>query len=227
MNFFNKLTNIFHPDYEKTYNPFTELGSQNRNSIIADPVIDIIKPNEVLITKVDDKINIINVIDILPWNLKRQWNIRNIDKIKYLVVHQMASNGSLEAINNYHITAPNHISPKGCPHICYTYWVGLDGKIYLCNELQHTIWHVGNFNSISLGIGLQGNFNGPSYYGGLLKIPFTQKNSLRNLLNYLLKNYMFIERKNVVGHCELDPKNKENCPGNDIMNFVKQYREEL
>ena len=64
-----------------------------------------------------------NIINNLPYNKdsKIKWNKRATSKINKIVVHQELADGTLESVNNYHITpaADNHISKNGAPHICY------------------------------------------------------------------------------------------------------------
>ena len=138
-------------------------------------------------------------------------------------MHQSLTKGTLEGINNYHITPGknNHISPKGAPHICYHYAVDKAGKIYQCNHLSNLVWHTKGQNTSGIGIVLLGNFDGPSYKGGQTPTDIQLTNTNR-LIDFLLKrDDIKIEPSEVYGHKDFG---KENCPGTIAYNNIVEPR---
>lgn len=172
-----------------------------------------------------NNIEITDLIDSLPVNPNRKWARRDRSLIKMIIVHQAVSMGSVEQINNYHITAPNHISEKGCPKISYHYFIDFDGKVFWCNELEDVTWHCKGKNTIAVGIVLRGNYKGPTHHGEHSAVAKKQKQALIGLLDYLTKS-LKLEKKDIYGHCEIDKKNKANCPGLDPMSIINKYRNE-
>lgn len=133
-------------------------------------------------------------------------------KIKKIIVHQSLTSGTLEGINNYHITPGkgNHISSKGAPHICYHYAIKPDGTVYLCNQHSSLVWHTKGQNTAGLGIVLLGNFSGPTY-NGTDKPTDAQIQNTKRLIDFLLKSEdINIEPTEIYGHSDFG---KENCPG--------------
>lgn len=183
---------------------------------------------------------LLNYIDKLPWNtLGRKWAKRSLATIDRFVVHQAASKGAtVEAVNKYHITPTsdrdkdgdiegwekNHISPQGCPHICYHYAIGIDGTVYQCNPLTDVTWHCKGFNTKAVGILVCGAFKGPGFTTGDEPTD-AQKSSLVELLNKLHQDMPQIPKNHYFGHCELDPKGKPACPGTTLLNVLKGWRQ--
>jgi len=185
---------------------------------------------------------IYNVINVLPWhsgNEKypegRKWSKRTVSNIDSIIVHQAASTGTIEAINKYHITPThdrdhdgtiaawerNHISPDGCPHICYHFVIGKSGRLYQANKVSDLVWHTKGKNSTAIGVLVLGDFAGPSYKGKEVPTP-PQLRSLKRLLDLLTNRYS-ISKLNVKGHCEAQDQ-KPDCPGNIIMNELISWR---
>lgn len=152
-----------------------------------------------------------NLIEVLPWNSTRRWNTRILSKIKKIIVHQTLSEGSLEAVNNYHIS-PNHISARGCPHICYHYAIRKNGEIAQVNEHKHVTWQCKGQNTASVGIVVLGNFNGTGYNLGTSEPSSAQLQSLNELLDYLIK-VLKLPQSAVYGHYHFG---KPACPGHII-----------
>lgn len=172
----------------------------------------------------NDKIEIKEIIDSLPWHETRKWDRRKPSKVKYLIIHQMASAGTVEQINNYAIH-PNHVSDQGAPHIFYHYFIDFDGTIFWCNDWEDITWHCKGKNTSSIGIGFRGDLRGPSHHGKEMELTKEQKKSVVQLLDYLCLT-LKIEKKNIKGHCEIDPTRKPNCPGLSAMIEIKKYRNE-
>ena len=160
-----------------------------------------------------------NLITQLPWHTTRRWATRDLSKINKIVIHQELGEGSIEGVNNYHI-GPNHISQKGCPHFCYHYGIRKDGEIVQANELASITWHVGSHNTESIGIMVQGNFNGPEYDLGTSEPTEAQIKSLEELVDYLIKAFGFTNQ-NVFGHYHFG---KPACPGYVLQKWVENKR---
>lgn len=167
-------------------------------------------------------IKIENLINKLPWHATRRWASRDLSKIKKIVVHQELGEGSIEAVNNYHVS-PNHISSKGCPHFCYHYGIRKDGEIVQANELSSITWHVGNHNTESIGIMIQGNFDGPEYDLGTSEPTKEQIQSLGELVDYLIKAFEFTNQ-DVYGHFHFG---KPACPGYVLQKWVEEKRKDI
>ena len=183
---------------------------------------------------------VIDAISALPRHTSKKWKKRNPLDINLVVVHQTAGSGEKFKIAKYHTSIShdrdgdgvieawerNHISDTGCPGICYTYGIEKDGQVYLMNELEDITWHVKNYNNRALGICVFGNFSGPSW-DGTEEPTQAQKDSLNLLLTRLqddiLKDNPILTEK-FKGHCELDPINKENCPGTVLMKELNAWR---
>ncbi len=157
----------------------------------------------------------------LPKHTTRTWGVRPTKGIKWIVIHQAASTGSVENMAKYHSTPgkQNHLTSKGAPGLAYHYAITRDGDIWKCTEDTKLTWHVSKKNTPSLGILVAGNFSGPSHTG--LEEP-TEKQiaALNYLLGILKSRYLNAEIK---GHCELSSY-KENCPGTVLMHEVILYR---
>ena len=172
-----------------------------------------------------DPFKVIDYINVLPWHTSRTWSKRTLSKINKIIVHQSLTTGTLEGINNYHITPgkDNHISNKGAPHICYHYAVSQTGKVYQCNHLSNLVWHTRGQNTSGIGIVLLGNFDGPSYKGTQEPTSEQLENTNR-LIDFLLKNPdIKIEETEIYGHKDFG---KENCPGTIVYDNVVYPRGE-
>jgi len=100
----------------------------------------------------------------------RQFATRDPEAIEGLVIHHAAGEvdgeAGVEAMARYH-SGPNHISPRGCPGLCYTAAIGRDGTVYLANDLDRATWsqgdrsRPGDENGPFLGVVVLGNFAGP------------------------------------------------------------------
>ena len=174
-----------------------------------------------------------NFIKELPWHPTKRWSKRKMSDIKKVVIHQTASPAYTDGpkdifnVNNYFIKPGNHVSPTGCPHFCYHIAIDDDGIVYWCDEFTDITWHCKNYNSESIGIVLIGSFDGPSFKGKDKNPTKAQINSLVQVLNSIVLNLFELEsikKSDIYGHCELDKLNKENCPGDGVMQFLKQWR---
>ncbi|MDH5717414.1 MAG: N-acetylmuramoyl-L-alanine amidase [Spirochaetia bacterium] len=103
-----------------------------------------------------------NLIRQLPWHPDGVWGERKIHEINKIVVHQTQANSTFETINRYHISpgVNNHISQRGCPHICYHFGIREDGEVIQANDLEHVVWHTKSENRYGVSIAHHGNFKG-------------------------------------------------------------------
>jgi len=187
---------------------------------------------------------VIDLRQALPWHTTRRWKSRPFVDNKCVVVHQGASTGDAFALNRYHITPScdrdndgvveqwerNHISDRGAPHICYHYVIQHSAEVCQTNNLTDIVWHCSRHNSYTIGVCVLGNFPGPGWPGGQDPTA-SQLEALRLLLgNFLMlfqpgRHPEAWDRSVIYGHCELAPQRKPACPGNAIMEFLKNFRE--
>jgi N-acetyl-anhydromuramyl-L-alanine amidase AmpD len=165
---------------------------------------------------------IVDKIDELPKHTTRVWNDRDLSKLKWIVIHQTASNANIQQIAKYHSTPGenNHLSKKGAPGFAYHYAITEGGRIWKTNEDCKLTWNTSKKNSFVIGVLVNGNFSGPNYTGNQ-DPTLEQKRALRFLLDHLSKKYPSVE---IVGHCELTSY-KESCPGTILMHEIMEYRE--
>jgi hypothetical protein len=176
--------------------------------------------------------DLIRYWDIIPHNPKLEWKTRKLEAVKRIVVHQLASpiypNSTKDIDNNikYFLSDNNHITPgKALPYIPYHVVIDDDGKVYWCNEFTYETWHCKGHNRDSVGIALMGSFDGPGFKGRDKEPTEPQINSLISVLNgFIMYTFNTITKKDVYGHCELDPTRKAACPGNVIMKTLKEWR---
>lgn len=160
-----------------------------------------------------------NLTTVLPWHAKRRWASRHLTSIDKIVVHQELGEGSIESVNQYHIS-PNHISKKGCPHFCYHYGIRKNGEIIQANELSSITWHVGGHNAESIGIMVQGNFDGPGYDMGSSEPTSEQITALGDLVDYLIRAFS-LTPQGIYGHYHFG---KPACPGYVLQQWVEDQR---
>ncbi|MEO9482556.1 MAG: N-acetylmuramoyl-L-alanine amidase [Ekhidna sp.] len=163
-----------------------------------------------------------NLITQLPWHSTRRWGTRHLSKIDKIVLHQELGEADVEAVNNYHIK-PNHISPKGCPHICYHYAIRKNGEIVQTNELSSVTWHTKGENISAVGIMVVGNFNGPGYDMGTSEPTKEQIKSIKFLVDYLQKS-LRLTNQDIYGHYHFG---KPACPGYELQKLVESFRDNL
>ena len=160
----------------------------------------------------------LEIVDLrgqLPWHRNRpRWpGHRSIESIDKVILHQSlghadtSGNRDVFGINRYHITPGNHISKRGCPHICYHYCLDDDGSIYLCNDLTDVVWHCKGWNTHSIGIMLVGDFAGPGHQGGEPTVE--QEQAFFVLAEHLVET-LGLEVDVFAGHADFG---KAACPG--------------
>jgi len=89
----------------------------------------------------------------LPRHSTKRYKIRSISKIKRIVIHTTDWATTPKVIAEYDIK-PNHISDTGCAAITYHEMIGTIGELYQTLPYEEVSWHVGMWNTGSLGIAL-------------------------------------------------------------------------
>mgnify|MGYP002508483658 CR=1 FL=1 len=119
--------------------------------------------------------------------------------LEYIVIHHTASTAkeTVEQIHNF------HINNNGWAGIGYHFYIRKDGTIYRGRPEKYVGAHCENYNSVSLGICLEGNFE-------IEKPTEKQIQSVTDLVKYLRKKYGDFK---LVGHKDL---NATACPGKNL-----------
>lgn len=113
---------------------------------------------------------------------------------KYIIIHHMAGTGSADDVHRIHVN-------KGWTGIGYNFFVRLDGKIYRGRPIDKAGAHTTNYNSVSVGICFEGN------YETTKTMPEAQKKAGKELVSYLKGLYPSAVVKK---HRDL---NSTACPG--------------
>jgi len=115
----------------------------------------------------------------------------------YIVLHHAASEGSAEDIHRFHRDA------KGWAGIAYHYYIRRDGSVYAGREENWNGGHTEGYNSRSLGVCFEGNFETE-------QMSAAQLAAGRELLAMLQEKY---PAALIVRHGDL---NKTACPGKNF-----------
>ncbi len=191
---------------------------------------------EIVDSCAETELEITDIRDRLPKHPTKKWIKRYSTDL--VVVHQAVTyNDNIENMASYHVTPSkdrdndgvieawerNHISNTGCPGVCYTLAIDHSGNVFLLNKYDDMTWHCKGFNSFSLGFVVMGNYSGPSFEG---KDHLNEKQmcAIIKLMDYLKEEYV-LEKKDFFGHGEINI-NKENCPGNEIMEIIEFWRKD-
>jgi N-acetyl-anhydromuramyl-L-alanine amidase AmpD len=119
--------------------------------------------------------------------------------LEYIVVHHTASTAkeTVEQIHNF------HVNNNGWAGIGYHFYIRKDGIIYRGRPEKYVGAHCENYNSVSIGICLEGNFE--------IEQPTNEQlQSLSELIHNLKQKYGNVQ---VVGHRDL---NATACPGKNL-----------
>lgn len=134
------------------------------------------------------------------------------EKVQFLVQHHMAHpTWTIEQVHDYHLNQNGWSGGLG-----YNFWIAKDGTIY--EGRGFTVGaHVGGKNSISIGIG---------YQGDLQKQELTSEQLLAGArLNAWLLEHLNLNLNAIVGHRDLAAT---SCPGaNFSMDKLKEQVKEL
>jgi hypothetical protein len=166
----------------------------------------------------------------LPWNAHYhgQWpHTRTPDDIVGICIHHSASqNQHIERVNDYHI-GPNHISPRGCPHICYTWVVSNEHDApVLCNPPEGISWaqgdpsKAGDENKHLVSICVLGNFKGPANRGDAEQPTQRQWQAL-SVAAHLTREWFHLSNRGTFGHADFK---KPQCPGDALYFWVRAQR---
>ena len=163
-----------------------------------------------------------NIIDVLSWHESRRWSKRDISNIKKMIFHQELAEGTIEAVNQYHITpsSHNHLSSKGAPHFAYHFGIRKNGEVCQCNSYEDITWHAKGQNVVSVGVMLVGDFKGYNHPGG--DPTSEQMDSLAQLVSRLQKEFS-LDNQAVYGHYHFG---KLACPGDTVRRWLQKLRGE-
>lgn len=140
------------------------------------------------------------MVNIKDTNLKFNGKLTALDKskLKYIVHHHMAHDTwDINDVHNYHKNG------NGWSGIGYNYWIGFDGTIYKGRGLNVGA-HCLNYNSVSVGIGYQGNFKKQKMTDAQVKAGAELVKYINKQVGKTLKN---------VGHKDLG---NTACPGKNF-----------
>lgn len=132
--------------------------------------------------------------------------LRSVKKIVYH--HMSRQEWDLNDVHEFH-------KQKGWKGIGYNYWIGYDGTIYEARG-ECIGAHVLGWNSKSLGIGFQGDFE-------VQQVTERQMESGAWLTAYFMEKYG-LKLKDVVGHKDLNPLTICPGPNFDIMKMKQRVR---
>ena len=122
------------------------------------------------------KPKIVDMRGKLPVHASRKFGRRKASDVRGVVYHQVLLNATVTQVAAYHVSEESHISPgQGCPGICYTFFVDLDGTVYQCNDVEAITWSQGGkkapplpmtrSNSNFLAVVFRGDFSGKGHKG--------------------------------------------------------------
>lgn len=121
------------------------------------------------------------------------------EKTDFIIIHHDSISkvtNNILAIHDYHVS-------KGFGTIAYHYYIDKNGVVFQLHDENSISPHARQYNSNSVGICLNGNFEIDSLYG-------RQELNLKRLIFYLKLKY---KNAKIVGHKELL---QTKCPGKNI-----------
>ncbi len=95
-----------------------------------------------------------NVVYQLPAHKSKQYAARGLDTVQNVIINHSAVPSTVTVGQ----IAKFHVKNMGWPGIGYHFFVDGQGVIYKTNELTTISYHVGNYDSVSVGICVGGNF---------------------------------------------------------------------
>lgn len=128
-----------------------------------------------------------------------KWNgtLSKRSSTKYIILHNRAGNGSVESIHAQHVS-------QGWTGIGYHFYVRKDGTVYRGRPIDTVGAHTSNYNSVSIGVCFEGNFDNETTMCG------EQIKSGQALVGYLKELYPSAEIKK---HKDF---NATSCPGKNF-----------
>ncbi len=130
-------------------------------------------------------------------NLSFTGAMSNRIRTNYIVLHHRAGNGDVESIHSQHLR-------QGYSGIGYHYYIRKDGKVYAGRPIQKVGAHCLNYNSVSVGVCFEGNYETETI------MPEAQKKAGIELVRHLKGIYPGAEIK---GHRDLYAT---ACPGRNF-----------
>lgn len=123
-------------------------------------------------------------------------SLTDLGKVKRIILHHAEANScSIEDIHRWHLN-------NGWSGCGYHFFVRKDGSIYRGRPENKLGSHTGNYNTGSLGVCFEGNFNKEH-------MPAEQLKSGQELITYLVDKYGLL-KANVYKHKDF---NSTDCPG--------------
>lgn len=142
-------------------------------------------------------------------NLSFKGTMLNRTRTDYIVLHHRAGNGDVESIHKQHLG-------QGYSGIGYHYYIRKDGSIYTGRPIQKEGAHCLNYNSVSVGVCFEGNYEIETV------MPEAQKKSGIELVRHLKGIYPNVQIK---GHRDLYAT---ACPGRNFpFDEIKKGAEEM
>lgn len=128
---------------------------------------------------------------------------------KYIILHHRAGNGDVQSIHSQHLG-------QGWAGIGYHFYVRKDGKVYSGRPINMVGGHTTNYNSVSVGVCFEGNFETE-------KMKDVQIKAGQELISYIKGKYPAAQIKK---HRDF---NSTACPGknfpfDEVTNPKKEYK---
>ncbi len=151
---------------------------------------------------------------VIDAGLKFTGTLKKRNKTDYIILHHSASSkASVQDIHNYHING------RGWMGIGYNFYVRKDGSIYQGRPEWAVGAHTENYNSISVGICAEGNFEAE-------KMPEAQKKAIIELVRELKQKYPNAQIKRHKDFAATSCPGK-NYPFNEIIQTVGQKGDDI
>ncbi len=135
-------------------------------------------------------------MNIIKTSLTFKQKLSNRSQTNYIILHHCAGNGDVISVHNQHIK-------QGYAGIGYHYYIRKDGRIYNGRNVETIGAHCLNYNSNSIGICFEGNFETE-------KMCEAQKKAGAQLVGYLKSIYKSADVKR---HKDM---NATACPGKNF-----------
>lgn len=156
---------------------------------------------------------------------------RSLTDIRGVVLHQELGGGDVYSVARYHTSPECHIAPgKGCPSICYTFFVDYDGSILQVNDLEAVTWSQGGHgvpvegtkaNTNFLAVCFRGDFSGVEHEGKADPTP-AQVAAAGDLWRWL-RDSLDLPAVTLYGHHDFG---KPACPGFALTALIETLRAE-
>lgn len=148
-------------------------------------------------------------MNIINSNFKFSTALTKRKSTKYIILHHRAGNGDVQSIHQGHLA-------NGWSGIGYHFYVRKDGSVYSGRPINTSGAHTTNYNSVSVGVCFEGNFETE-------KMKDVQIKAGQELISYLKSKYPDAK---VQKHRDF---NATACPGknfpfDEITNPKKEYK---